>query len=982
MKLSRLSTALLLLLMALAAGRAGAQELGSEGTEFLFSFPTNYASGSSSVPYIRLYITAPVRTRVRVYAGANLKATLYTVPDEIVTQDLTKAEGQAVDREVTDPLPDDAIYRGKAVRVVADAPVTISGLNLTQYSVDGMSILPTSALGRRYIVATATDVAPEIQRLPSQFVIAAAHDSTIVEITPTWNTPNHTAGESYTIRLDKGDLYSAMSRGTGGDLSGSLITATKPVAVMAGNTCTQLPDNRYPACDYLAEMLMPTEAWGLSYHSVPFATRTKGDYHRIFASEPNTDIYINGVKVADLTTAGGQKGSGWIDFLPPERAVLDIRASKPILVAQYNNSQTYDGAKSDPFMIALTPVEQFRTSFTFSTPAVEFPNNYLTVVTDSAGYAGIEVRRGSSTIWEPLSRLFVGTPRAFTSTIGGRRYVGLTMEITPGVYTMRGPLPFTAYVYGLSTFASYGYPAGMGTRVLATTDATPPAITSTADCRGTVDAVVVDPSTAGAPSAGIATIELLAESANVELAIDSLEVGVSRRARYHLLVIDRATTARAIVRIIDRAGNAAYDTSDYAPFGVTASPASIVVGPISIGQTEDRSLMLSNVGSTTVTVTAIRLAAGDQGFSITGPTSGFTLAPGEQQSGAIRFSATARGVFVDTLILVDACGPWRVVPLRATVGQASIEVTDVDFGAWPVTSPPSVRAFEIRNTSSEGYLTVTGTSDIIDDAVVFTLPRGLPVFPLTIAPQSSETIVVAFAPTAAIDYLDSIVFSHDGAAGPGVDATAVLRGSGLASAVRASSLDFGTLVVSPTDKSRTGEVTITNSGTEPVVLAGIASVSGDSTAFRFPNAENFTGVSVAPGVTWPIPVIFEPRSHGDFRMEVRWRTTPDAGPVVSVLTGTAIIPDAAPLEERLAAVAIDALMPNPAAGGHVIISYRSNGRPADFTLIRSNGVIVREWRERAGTTSTSVDLESVEAGMYLVRMRAGEVGVVRRIVVR
>ena len=49
-----------------------------------------------------------------------------------------------------------------------------------------------------------------------------------------------------------------------GDLSGSLIEASGPVAVFVGHDCTQMPIGRQ-ACDHLEEQLFPLEVLGREY---------------------------------------------------------------------------------------------------------------------------------------------------------------------------------------------------------------------------------------------------------------------------------------------------------------------------------------------------------------------------------------------------------------------------------------------------------------------------------------------------------------------------------------------------------------------------------------------------------------------------------------------------------------------------------------------------------------------------------------------
>ena len=563
------SVYLLLPLIALAiTSPLAAQGVTSVGTEFVFSFPTNYEDPGASAHYVRLYIAATTRTTVRIYVGPTLKNAVSVEAASITTFDLTKFEAQALTRDTRADIPPDAIYRNKAVRVVADDPISLTGMNRTSYTTDGMLILPISALGNHYVVASARDYLtggffPD--KLPSQFLVAAAFDSTMVTITTPFDTPNHRAGETHSITLDKGDVFSSMSFGPGGDLSGAVIAATKPVAVMAGQNCAYLPDQRYPACDHLAEMMLPVESWGKVYHAVPFATRLKGDLFRIFAAEPETEIYINGQLRFNLTQRGGAEGTGWAEYLPPDRMHLEFTSNKPIMVAQYNNSQNYDGVVSDPFYVVLTPVEQYQTRTIIATPkAGDFRENYMTIVSDSAGWSSMEIATTGTETWENLSQKLARPIRSFTSTVNGRRYVGVTSDIAPGSYKIRGLHPFAGYLYGSDSYDSYGYPMSVSAGWLGSADDEEPDIAAALGAGGRATGTATDGPDDAAVRTNLALVELRPEeSSNYRLVVGPLDAGISRGATFELTPIDPTRPARAVVVASDKAGNVAYDTVIY-----------------------------------------------------------------------------------------------------------------------------------------------------------------------------------------------------------------------------------------------------------------------------------------------------------------------------------------------------------------------------------------------------------------------------------
>lgn len=452
------------LLLSLQPTLASAQDVrqGNLGTEFVLSFPANWEFDARE-KFVRLYFVAEEETEVRVRASAN-RYNVTALPGEINSVDLPNGVAQVFVRNDQSPVPNDRVYPDAAVHVTSDSPIVLYAINRTTFTSDGLLVLPVSSLGTQYVVATARSVEGAGQSLPSQFMVTAAYDQTTVTMFASDDTPNHKEGEKIEVVMDKGDVFSAMSVGFGGDLSGSQIYADKPVAVTAGQNCTYIPDERYPACDHIVEMMTPVNTWGRVYHSNPFVNRTKSETYRVFAGEPDASIYINGTLMATLPNVGGANGSGWIEYRQEERTPLTFSSDKRIQVVQYNNSQTYDqSTATDPFMMILSPVEQHLGSFTISTPSDNYASNYLSIAADSATFDSWEIAPFGTTDWEPLAKHTGAFEQiSFRAVPGSGPHTGITISIEPGAYQLRGNGKASCYIYGGGNFDSYGYPAALG----------------------------------------------------------------------------------------------------------------------------------------------------------------------------------------------------------------------------------------------------------------------------------------------------------------------------------------------------------------------------------------------------------------------------------------------------------------------------------------------------------------------------------------
>lgn len=545
--------------------------LNNVGTDFFLSFPANWeASTPGGQQYIRLYITSAVRTSVEVWVGEKLKKTVNTIPYDIVTVDLQTIEGQVIVRNDQAPVPSDSVYSKKAIRVKAKAPIAMYGINRLKYSSDGLLAVPVSALGEEYVVATYGSVTDGIiQKLPSQYMVVAPYDSTIVTITPSMDSPNHKGGTPFTITLHQGDVFSAMSTEMGGDLTGTVIQANKPVAVTAGNSCTFIPNEiQYCCCDHLTEMMLPVSTWGTTYHVLPIRTRAKGPIYRVLAGEAGAKVYVNGTLLGTLPKKGGTDGVGFLEFRQPTLMPVEFTSDKPIMVAQYNTSQYYEGPNgvpTDPFFLVLTPVEQYQKELVFTTPKDDFQDSYVCLVGDSATFDQIEIATDGRDTFRLLGQQFPATKSSFPTAINGKIYSAVSLRIPPGSYRLRAPEPMAGYLYGFSSFDSYGYPLSAAAAVQGIADQEPPIVIATVKKGSGVSITVRDQPDNPMQRTNLAyvwpdpdTTSLI----NARVIEEHFRTG-EQVANYRLEAIDPTKDASAVIITSDRRGNIRRDTVRY-----------------------------------------------------------------------------------------------------------------------------------------------------------------------------------------------------------------------------------------------------------------------------------------------------------------------------------------------------------------------------------------------------------------------------------
>jgi hypothetical protein len=409
---------------ALTGTHALAADPDSKGTDFWIGFPTNYLSP----PTLSLFITGDTNTLGTVDIPGIAFSTPFAVTAGIVTTVSIPVNAQmtAVDA-----------VENRGIHVTALAEVTVYGLSRIPATTDAYLGLPTDILGTEYITLGYKNV--NVLN-GTQFAIVGVTNGTTVTITPSVTTGIHPAGVPYNVVMNQGETYQLRNTNVApADVSGTIITATNPIAVFGGHQCANIPQG-FTFCDHLVEELPPTSAWGKSFVTMPLATRLRGDTFRILASVNGTAVNVNGVLVATLNR--GQYHEQLI------AGPSQITASQPVLVAQYSNSSLFDNVTSDPFEMLIPPFEQFLGSYTVSTPASGFRANFINVVAPNAAIGLVT-----------LDGLAI-PPGSFTA-IGASGFSGAQVPVTLGSHHLEASLPFGAFVYGFDEFDSYGYPGGM-----------------------------------------------------------------------------------------------------------------------------------------------------------------------------------------------------------------------------------------------------------------------------------------------------------------------------------------------------------------------------------------------------------------------------------------------------------------------------------------------------------------------------------------
>jgi len=401
------------------------------GTEFWVSFMQNYDIPTNCIVYIT---SAQGATGTVSMPGSGWSQNFTVGANSSIWIQIPAAQSPNIETG--------NVILNKGIHIVSNNPIAVYAANQRNASSDATLVLPVTALGDQYMIMSYTVLSGN----PSEFIIVGIENNTSIQIIPKAAVIGGVgANVPFNITLNAGQVYLVQSNG---DLTGSTVKATNlnscnNFAVFAGNKCANVPPS-CSYCDHLFEQMLPLKTWGKNYITSPLMTRSS-DQFRILAMENATSIQINGGAPINLNVGQYYETSlSQASF---------ITANKPICVSQYSKGTLCDNVTSDPFMIILSPVEQFIDYIVFQAFNTSVINQFYTnIITKTANTNLVTFDGNTLTGW--------------TTVPSNNVYSYIRRNINQGTHILHSDSGLTGIVYGFGDADSYGYLAGANVKAL------------------------------------------------------------------------------------------------------------------------------------------------------------------------------------------------------------------------------------------------------------------------------------------------------------------------------------------------------------------------------------------------------------------------------------------------------------------------------------------------------------------------------------
>lgn len=706
------------------------------GRDLWFSMITNYISGGGK--YYMLYVTSLKDTKIKIAIGRGAPATFNIDAEEVVSYKIP----------LTWELSGSATIEDKAIHVWSeDADIVGYLLSRNPFSSDGMYIIPEIGWGTEYVVAAYHSwCCGSGNDLPSEFAVIASQDSTVITVNPTTdvraglngNAQFAETGTPFTMTLMRGQAVQFLAMfndtaKTGFDFTGTTVSSNKPVGVVGGSMCANIPVD-FPYCDHVCDMIPPVRTWGQTYYTAPFASRKGGDTYLVVASKDQQTI--------KRTTATGQeqlhavldKNEPYFRHDITEASVW--RSDAPFMLVQYINSTTFPGngqsndGIGDPSMVVVNPNDQFSNSTVFQTPTIQGGQSAF------QNFVNIVVHKNAENNTYFDGTKIASAPGATYLPVDDNYKVYRFRSVSPGTHVVTSDSGVGVYVYGYGAYDSYTWSANLGIRSTNSSDTSAPmfveAVSECDESRTTVSDTH--------PGSSLLSSVMLDSAINMQF--ESLtDAWPAEIWQYDVTPINPSLNGFAHVLARDLAGNRLRITHMYTPAGVSLSTTSQQLVS-EVGKDTTFEVVFTNTSESRITGLESILLKGDQGFEVVEgiPSS---LDAGMSATIRLRFKPLTAIDAIDTLRVGNSC-ITRTVSLNGSIDGSTVvqefRVDSAEFGKVFV-GLNRTQAIEIINLANAPVTIVEASKMSAGD---FELQVSLP---LTVPASSSVSIPVTFAPT-------------------------------------------------------------------------------------------------------------------------------------------------------------------------------------------------------------------------------------------
>ena len=355
--------------------------------------------------------------------------------------------------------------RNKGIHVSSNNEISVLLINYQIATIGEYLAYPVQNLSipqyQYYAVSTGTLAISAL----SEVLLVGTEDNTTVTVVPTQNitvpqniqfssspTINVTAGTPFSFTVHKMQTFLFGAPGNN-DITGTSIVSNKPLTVISGHECGNVPDN-VKHCEHITEQIPPTVNWGQQFLLTPYSGRPVQYYKIVTASNHTTYNFTCGIDNA--TTYHLQIAGSSSTHSTSSDNYCSISSDKQILVTQLVPGDEL-GNTGDPAISLVPSIDQYSQDVVFVSPNLTYgTSNDIT-----SHYINIATTIQSTILLDGVAlSLTWNAIYDYTNNIIG---YGTQLKITSLdiPHILSSDNKFTTLIYGIGSSTGFSYSAGL-----------------------------------------------------------------------------------------------------------------------------------------------------------------------------------------------------------------------------------------------------------------------------------------------------------------------------------------------------------------------------------------------------------------------------------------------------------------------------------------------------------------------------------------
>ena len=419
------------------------------GYDFYIGALRNYREEVTNIwLYIMTLSSSPVTYTIEIYSGTIATGTVTntTLAKLSISTDLVALNSSYQNRN-------------KGIHVSANSEISVLLINYWSNSIGDYFAYPhitqnlTLAQYQYYAVSTGT-----LTQSLSEVLLVGTEDNTVVTVVPTQNITvplniqlsnsniiTVAAGTPFSFTLHK--MQTFLFGAPLNDITGTSIVSDKPLTVISGHECGNIPDN-IPFCEHITEQIPPTVNWGQQFLLTPYSGKPVQYYKIITAANHTTYNFTCGrynTTTHYLNTAGSS-----FTHSTSGSSYCSVSSDKPILVTQLGAGYNL----GDPVISVVPSVDQYSPNV-----VLHVSPNINDIISH---YINIATTTNQSTILVDGVALPLTWNAIYDHTnnvIGYGTQLNSTSLDIPHIVTSH--TKFSTLVYGFGFASGYSYSAGV-----------------------------------------------------------------------------------------------------------------------------------------------------------------------------------------------------------------------------------------------------------------------------------------------------------------------------------------------------------------------------------------------------------------------------------------------------------------------------------------------------------------------------------------